>query len=94
MKKTKQCPKCQSIKIGWLEDPSLPGERNAVGFHDADSGFFGEPWEFHGALEALVCTSCGFYEKYVTTPDSVPWDKIDGFHWVNAEPHEEPGPYR
>jgi predicted nucleic-acid-binding Zn-ribbon protein len=99
MKASKQCPKCDSLKVGYLEqvldavDPGTRGHKPAiVGKTPVETKFFGTTIEGvadAGELEAYICTACGYYETYVKQPASVPFDKLDGFHWLNAEAKEE-----
>jgi hypothetical protein len=94
MKKSRQCPKCSSLKIGYV--PAMPdrdGDELSVGRYDAtpDSNFRCT-WVHH-PVEGFLCADCGCVETYVKAPGSVAYDKIPGFRWVNADPAEE-GPYR
>lgn len=98
MKESKQCPKCKSLKIGHLPrqldrsgkfDMAFPRMVGTVGKH----GWILSNAEKTGLMEAYVCTECGYFESYVVSPESVPFEELEGFRWVNAEPTEE-GPYR
>ena len=96
MKASKQCPKCDSLRIGYLETVTDLGNNNAplnavVGRTTPSSWISNS--EVHGELEAYLCADCGYFEHYVKSPESVPYDKLEGFHWLNPEPPEE-GPYR
>lgn len=99
-----KCPKCGSGKIGHLAE--LNDEIGGYEPVFETLGVRIEPpnkykwWmgpeyrgEVHreGALEAYVCTSCGFLETYVRDPRSVPFESLIGFTWVGAG---EGGPYR
>ena len=44
----------------------------------------------YGALEAYVCTECGWFEEYVADVGKIPWDRVP------AKPHTatSPPPYR
>ena len=85
MKKTWQCPKCQSQRVGYLE--TLPDQRDGQD-HDrkigsaitSSLGPFGVG-TMVGVIEAFVCTECGYFEEYVKEPTSIPWDQVSGFRW-------------
>lgn len=98
MKASKQCPKCKSLKIGHLPhqldrsgkfDMAFP---RMVGTVEEQGLVFTKAVKT-GLMEAYVCTECGYFESYVVSPESVPFEELEGFRWVNAEPTEE-GPYR
>src|SRR5262245_58245088 len=114
MKRTKQCPKCESVRIGYLEeqldaddrvehaDRSHPDRIRAVhGFTPRFAGVHSVPvWgntpsyrPLVGALEAYVCTDCGYFETFVKEPRTVAWEQLVGFSWVNPPPPEG-GPFR
>ena len=93
MKASKQCPKCDSLRVGYLENvldswgpsyPLKPAKMGKVGLN---------PISATGELEAYICAECGFYETYVKDPGALDFDNIVGFHWLNPPPLEE-GPYR
>ena len=94
MKEGKQCPKCQSLRIGHLE--SVPDEAHG-GIHQASIYASFSVWsgrkDSFGILHAYLCTDCGYYEQYVKDVRSLPYDKLRGFSWVNPE-HTQEGPYR
>ena len=46
-----------------------------------------------GELEAYLCASCGYFETYVKHAETIPFDELDGFSWLNPAIGEE-GPYR
>jgi predicted nucleic-acid-binding Zn-ribbon protein len=91
MKASKQCPKCSSRRVGYLENVldlnqaypeayspavvALDVARGRDGVHEA-----------RGKLEAYLCADCGFYETYVKDPASVPFEDLAGFHWLNETP--------
>ena len=97
MKASKQCPKCNSLRVGYLETVADKGEYDtstwsaAIGKTET-KGWFGGG-KVVGELEAFLCADCGYFEQYVKSPEKVPYDKLQGFHWLNPEPPEE-GPYR
>ena len=96
MKASKQCPKCDSLRVGYLEKVIDRGkdasEKDAVVGRTELEGWFGG-CDFVGELEAYVCADCGYFEQYVKSPEDVPYDKLQGFHWLNPEAAEA-GPYR
>jgi predicted nucleic-acid-binding Zn-ribbon protein len=97
MKKTGVCPKCNSRKIGYLENVIQRTEAEIssqpirghcpapLGRTQSESGGFLKviKEEPVGMLEAYLCASCGFYETYVKDPASIPFERIIGFKWVN-----------
>jgi hypothetical protein len=108
MKRSKQCPKCASGRIGYIAEQvdadqltsdgvtTQPTPR-AIGASAEQqfTGFFKGGWvyELIGRLEAYVCADCGYHETYVKNPDGVPWDRIGGFTWVNPATVDA-GPFR
>ncbi len=99
MKKTGVCPKCNSKKIGYLENviqrteaeistQSVRGHCPApIGIERSESeGFLKVIKEGPvGKLEAYICSSCGFYETYIKEPAGVVYESIVGFKWINPE---------
>ncbi len=95
MKKTSQCPKCGSSKVGHLStvqdlsDASRrlghPVPRRIAIASETTRGWLGESENesLAGDVEAWVCTECGYFEEYVKQPAGVPWDKLEGFSWCN-----------
>lgn len=101
MKKNKCCPKCDSLRIGYL--PEVPdsvggGAYGRQGLGDSTSppkGLWQEinhTGEYH-YVEAYICTECGYMETYAQSPGDIPFERLKGFTWVNPEQPEE-GPYR
>lgn len=96
MKRTKQCPKCQSRKVGYI--PYQP-ESQGESFRWRKIATVREPGRFGavpprlGELEAYVCTDCGYYESYVRSPETTPWSDLSGFRLLNPDPDPD-GPYR
>jgi len=102
MKSSKQCPKCHSLRIGYLENAyelcealsssGVPFAKVSIGILEA-----GEPGAKReipsGRVESFVCTECGYFETYVKDPLSVPFEHLKGFHWINPEDTGS-GPYR
>ena len=96
MKTTRQCPKCKSLKVGYLEAiadhidtaRTQPQHLGAVA-HKVN-------WAMSrvqpvGQLEAYVCAECGFLESYVQAASEVPFDKLPGWVWLNPDaPSNEP----
>ena len=98
MKASKQCPKCDSLKVGYLENVLDRGQAGSavqatVGHTEPHGNWVIKSFEYVGNLEAFICADCGYFEHYVKSPKEVPYDKLEGFHWLNPEPPEE-GPYR
>ena len=100
MKKSKECPKCESLKIGYLA--VVPDEADDRGILPSRIGFIEKvrgKWlkvfdtKKVGPLEAYVCTECGYYETYVKSPESIPFAQLAGFRYVNPEAVEQ-GPFR
>jgi predicted nucleic-acid-binding Zn-ribbon protein len=95
MKQTKQCPKCDSRKVGYVNyQPEGSGES----FRWRVVARVREPQRHDslpriGELEAYVCTACGYYESYVRDPSGTRWGELSGFRMLNPEPDTE-GPYR
>lgn len=101
MKKTRQCPKCDSLKIGFLPNalPELLQEDPVSPRHEEDPPQRLNPIEQMLAqsrivdrLEAFICTDCGFYEMYLGHPESMRFEQVDGFRWLNAA--QGANPYR
>jgi predicted nucleic-acid-binding Zn-ribbon protein len=115
LKKTRQCPKCSSLRVGYLAEqpdaekvldagdslgpftPEIDASSRAVGYsaNTIDTGFWdhGHIRLLIGKLEAYLCADCGYHETYVKDPDSVAWEKLRGFAWLNPET-DGSGPYR
>jgi hypothetical protein len=97
MKASKQCPKCHSLKVGYLEYVADRGretyQESIVGLTVPHRNRLLKTAEPIGTLEAYLCADCGFYETYVRDPGSVPFDSIEGFHWLN-DPTSTGQPYR
>jgi predicted nucleic-acid-binding Zn-ribbon protein len=86
MKRTWQCPKCQSARVGYLE--TLPdGARGEASrprmFGEAVLGsvFGAVATQVTAPIEAFVCTECGYFEEYVKDPASINWANLVGFRW-------------
>jgi len=99
MKRTGICPKCNSNRIGYLENVTQRTEANVgpdavrghcpapLGIERSESqGFIKVIKEGPvGKLEAYFCTTCGYFETYVKDVASIPFEKIIGFKWVNPQ---------
>jgi predicted nucleic-acid-binding Zn-ribbon protein len=97
MKQTGVCPKCNSQKIGYLENvihrtdtsigsQSVRGHSPApLGIERSESGGLIKVIKEGpvGKLEAYFCCSCGFYETYIKEPSSIQFEAIIGFKWIN-----------
>lgn len=97
MKQTGICPKCESQKIGYLENviqrtKADIGTQFVIGHCPAPLGI--EKSESGGLikvikegpvgkLEAYLCCSCGFYETYIKEPSSIEYERIIGFKLIN-----------
>lgn len=98
MKNTKQCPKCDSRRVGQItyQPDADGGGRTAwrvIGrprYSDAADKL---DTAHLGLLEAYVCTECGYHESYVKDVESVRWSELSGFRLLNPEA-ESDGPYR
>ena len=103
MKASKQCPKCDSMRIGYLEQlhdqvshddavkSSYTYVPRKVGVTESNCRL--HYLEGHGCLEAYVCADCGYHETYMKDAQSISFDDLKGFHWLNPEPSDA-GPYR
>lgn len=100
MKDSKQCPKCNGLRIGYLEN--LPDENaagtastQAIGTSDVleGSSLFGRYVHSRHDIEAYLCTDCGFLESYVKSPKTIPYESLKGFRWANPQSPPE-GAYR
>jgi predicted nucleic-acid-binding Zn-ribbon protein len=86
MKKTWACPKCQSRRVGYLENlvdrsPSGQEDRKYIGYQRAGELFGITAFRVGGEVEAYVCADCGYFEEYVKDPQHIPWDTMRGFRW-------------
>jgi hypothetical protein len=97
MKQTGVCPKCNSKKIGYLENVIQRTEADIgsqavrghcpapLGISRSESGGFIKVIKEGpvGMLEAYICGSCGFYETYIKEPSSIQYESIIGFKWIS-----------
>ena len=97
MKQTKVCPKCNSNKIGYLENVIQRTEASVasqevrghcpapLGISRSESGGFIKVIKEGpvGTLEAYICGSCGYYETYIKEPSSIQYETILGFKWLS-----------
>jgi hypothetical protein len=84
MKASKQCPKCHSLKVGYLEhvmDREAYNDQAVLG-RTVPKGW-SQNGAFVGSLEAYLCADCGYFETYLKDPFSIPFDRLQGFHWLN-----------
>ena len=103
MKFDEKCPKCDSMKIGFIDrvidrkGGTLAGNvAGVVGMAAKEGHFKGadvRPGDLWGRLEAYICTECGYYEQYVHRPEQVPFEMLEGFRWVHEDPQHR-GPFR
>jgi predicted nucleic-acid-binding Zn-ribbon protein len=86
VKASKRCPKCSSLKVGYLEYVADRGRDNyqesIVGLTEP-RGKLLKTIEPVGTLEAYVCAECGYHETYLKDPAAVPFEQIGGFHWLH-----------
>jgi hypothetical protein len=45
----------------------------------------GETTTKAGTVEAYLCARCGYLERYVQDPTWLPYERLEGFTWVNEE---------
>ena len=90
MKKTRKCPKCESLRVGHLavvlDKDDYKGTPRSLGVAVVDNpGFFSLPTVDRNAarVEAYICTDCGFFEEYVVHPERVPWTSLENFTLLN-----------
>jgi predicted nucleic-acid-binding Zn-ribbon protein len=88
MKKSKQCPKCESLRVGILR-----GVREDKLLYPKSDGTYSGSTAADIDRDAFICTECGYYESYVRHFDSVLWDELYDFQWMNPKPQPD-GPYR
>jgi predicted nucleic-acid-binding Zn-ribbon protein len=91
MRITKQCPKCSGKNIGYLESlPDIadtwPPDKAIIGHTLAEQ----KKWTIGTArnmheIEVYVCTTCGYLEYYTKQPETVPFERLDGFSWYSKE---------
>jgi len=100
MKSSKQCPKCHSLKIGYLEQTFDYNTDDGADLHAPEpvgvipkKGWVLTTNVPTGELEAYLCADCGYFETYVKSPGSVPFEELRGFRWVNVAPPAD-GPFR
>ncbi len=81
------CPKCGGGKIGHLDSipdfgDSWPPNKQAIGYTLAEKRKWtiGTERNIH-EVEALVCTTCGYLEYYAKSPETIPFEEIEGFTW-------------
>jgi len=92
MKQSGRCPKCTSTRVGLLPEvfdmaQGFRTTRHLVG----KMGMWKVQTE--AAVEAYICTDCGYFEEYVKAPGEVAWHEVEGFQYVREEGAEQ-GPYR
>jgi predicted nucleic-acid-binding Zn-ribbon protein len=90
MKKSWKCPKCESLRVGYLEHASDESEahrdsRRRLGYAKTGSVLGLQVLAGHGELEAFVCADCGYFEEYVKDPQAVRWHDLSGFRWCRPE---------
>lgn len=89
IKTKRRCPSCHSSRIGVLEgvrDSSV--DHLVVG--QLATGLLRRNV---GTIEAYVCTECGLYQPFIRHPRTIPYEQLQGFHWLAPRPAAG-GPYR
>ena len=90
MKRTWQCPKCTSKRVGYFENVVDQSQRgpSARKIGQAQTGqMLGlTVVEAVGEIEAFVCADCGYFEEYVKGPQSIDWNAMRGFRWCQPAP--------
>jgi predicted nucleic-acid-binding Zn-ribbon protein len=90
VKRTKQCPKCHSLDVGYLERMLDYTTLGPVAQHLAqrvdNEGVVGQ-------IEVYVCTGCGFLESYVRDHELMDFGQLSGFRFLNAR-DAKTTPYR
>lgn len=86
MKSTWRCPKCNSDRVGYLEEVLGDGGTHAHGTRKVGKVQTGSllgmaVLQAQGDFEAFVCTACGYFEEYVRNPEAIAWDRVKGFRW-------------
>ena len=74
MKKSHQCPKCDGLRIGYLEsvlDWGPPFYTPGVRHSRAD-------------VEAFVCGECGYFETFLKDP-AAGLEGTEGFRWLGSD---------
>jgi predicted nucleic-acid-binding Zn-ribbon protein len=94
MKGTKQCPKCKSRRVGHIDQVNY-GDAGPcsdetykplpLGIIPVAQRWVGPKQAPVGQFEAYVCASCGYFETYLKDLSTVPFEKIEGFRWLNAK---------
>jgi hypothetical protein len=88
MKSSNRCPKCHGQRIGVIE-----GVFDEWSIRMADGPFAGASARTGSDLErtAYVCADCGYYETYLSHPEAVDFDHLQGhFRWLGGGQ----GPFR
>lgn len=93
MKKTGQCPRCAGRKVGHLayvnDQDDYAGTKRALAVALIPrKGILVDTIarDVHVAsVEAWVCTECGYFEEYVRSPESVPWEQLEHFTWFQPD---------
>jgi hypothetical protein len=88
MKRSWQCPKCQSFRVGYLEALEDQGHQagdRRIGKISVGSVLGFAAYTAHGDVEAFVCTDCGYFEEYVKNAQAIQWDSMKGFRWCRPE---------
>lgn len=88
MKRTWQCPKCTSRRVGYFENVVDQSQRGAsvrkIGEAQTGQMLGLSVVEAVGEVEAFVCADCGYFEEYVKEPQSIDWNAMRGFRWCQS----------
>jgi DNA-directed RNA polymerase subunit M/transcription elongation factor TFIIS len=83
MKRSRQCPKCESKRVGYFEKVVDQGQRGIstrkLGEAQTAQLMGLAVVQATGEVEAFVCTDCGYFEEYVKEPQSIDWSSMRGF---------------
>jgi predicted nucleic-acid-binding Zn-ribbon protein len=92
LKKTLQCPKCDSRKLWHVEKllerggQPLAATPEPIALALVHHGLRG--YKSQGTVEMFACARCGFAELYADTTDLAPSPEI-GVHFIDNEPRGE-----
>lgn len=88
MKRSWECPKCESARVGYLERLPDAGQSGKLGrmIGGASPPNAGRLTllERVGEVEAFICADCGYFEEYVKAPQTIPWDQVKHFRWCRS----------
>lgn len=88
MKKTLQCPKCDSRKLWRIETMQERGQYDRpapLGVTMAERRW-GKAQESVGKFETFICAGCGYTEWYAHDAAALKADPKNGVHFIDDEP--------